>query len=99
MTYRTFGISTPVTLTLDDSVLGLSSTRFLLLAQFGFKMMAFAMDPIKHAVTMRAIISGSSATNVVRTVKTSASTAAVSLAGMVGAIVGVETPFTIQTII
>ena len=100
MTCRTFGVSTPVTLTLEDSVLGLASeTRFLLLAQFGFKMMAFVMDPIKHAMTMRAIISGSSATNVVRTVKTSASTAAVSLAGMVGAVLGVETPFTIQTII
>ena len=100
MTNGTFGVSAPVTLTLDNSVLGLApETRFLRLAQFGLKMIAFTMDPIKHAMALREIISGPSATNIIWTVKVRASTAAVSLAGMVGAIVGVETPFAIQAII
>ena len=100
MTDGTFSVSTPVTLTLDNSVLGQASgTSFLRLAQFGLKMIAFTMDSIKHTMTLRAIISGSSATNIIPTVKTLASTATVSLAGMVGAIVGVETSLAIQTII
>ena len=61
-------------------------------------MMSFTLGAIKFAVTLRAIISGSSATNIIRTVKPTASTAAVPLAGMAGAIVGVEAPFAIQTI-
>lgn len=98
MTHGTFSVSATVTLTLNDSVLT-SETRFLRLAQFGLKMIAFAMDLIKHAVAVCAIIGGSSATNIIPTVTTPASTAGVSLAGMVGAIVGVETVFAIQAIL
>ena len=100
MTHGAFGVSTPVTLTLDKRLLGLApETRFLRLAQFACKMMSFTSSTIKVAVILRTVISGSSATNIIRTVKTPASTAAVPLEGMVGAIIGVETPLALQTII
>ena len=44
-------------------------------------MMSFTLGAIKFAVTLRAIISGSCATNIIRTVKPTASTAAVPFGG------------------
>ena len=61
--------------------------------------MSFALRAIKVAVTMRAVISWSSATDVIRAFKTATSTTAIPLTGMVFFIVGVETLFAVQTII
>ena len=66
ITHGTFGIFAPMTLAFDDGELGLAvETRFHRLAQFGDKMMLFALDTIKVVVTMRTIIGGSSATNII----------------------------------
>lgn len=62
-------------------------------------MMSFAWRAIKVAVKMRAVIGWSSATDVFGTVKTATSTIAIPLTCMVFFIVGVETLFTLQTII
>ena len=100
ITRGTFGIFAPMTLAFDDGVLGLAlETRFHHLAQFGDKMMSFALDTIKVVMTMRTIIGGSSATNIIWTVKAPTSTTAVILTWMVGSIVSVEALFAIQTII
>ena len=96
ITHGTFGIFAPMTLAFDDGVLGLAlETRFHRLAQFGDKMMLFALDTIK-VVTMRTIIGGSSATNIIWTVKAPTSTTVVILTRMVGSIVSVEALFAIQ---
>lgn len=62
-------------------------------------MISFALDTIKVVVTMRTIIGGSSAMNLIWTVKTPTSTTAVILTRMVGSTVSVEALFAIQTII
>ena len=97
ITHGTFGIFAPMTLAFDDGVLGLAvETCFHRLAQFGDKMMLFALDTIKVVVTMRTIIGGSSATNIIWTVKAPTSTTVVILTRMVGSIVSVEALFAIQ---
>ena len=99
MTDRTFSIFVPVTLTFDDSVLGLvPHTRFFLFGTVWCQN-DVAWRAIKVAVKMRAVIGWSSATDVFGTVKTATSTIAIPLTGMVFFIVGVETLFTLQTII
>ena len=75
MTRGTFGIFAPMMLAIDDGVLGLAlETHFHCLAQFGDKMISFALDTVKLVVTMRTIIGGSSATDIIQTVKTPANT-------------------------
>ena len=100
LTRRAFGVPAPVTLITDDCVLGLTlETDFdglTLLADF---MITFALMAIKLAVTQTAILSGASATHIIRTIKTSTRRAASSLTSMIGLVVGVEPPFTVQAII
>ena len=100
MTHGTYGVPALVTLVGNNRVLGLRlEADFPRLTLVGDHMMAFTIGTVKLAVTQGAIIRGSATTHIIPTVKAPASKAAVPLAGMIGAIVGVEPPFTLQTII
>ena len=100
LTRWAFGVPAPVTLVTDNCVLGLTlETAFdglTLLADF---MITFALRAMKLAVTQTAILGGVSATHIIRTIKTSTRRATSPLTSMIGSIVGVEPPFTVQAII
>ena len=96
VTHGTFGVPTLVTSFGNDRVLSLAlETGFDRLTLLGYIMMAFAIGTVKLAVTQGAIIRGPGTTHIILTVKSATRRAAVSLAGMVGAIIGVEPPFTV----
>ena len=62
-------------------------------------MITFALIAVKLAVTQTAKLSGTGATHIIRTIKTSTRRAASSLTSMIGSVVGVEPSFTVHTII
>ena len=96
MRHETFGVPTLMTSVGDDRVLGLAlETGFDRLTLLGYNMMAFAVGTVKLAVTQGAIIRGPGTPHIILTVKSATRRAAVSLAGMVGAIISVEPPFTV----
>ena len=100
MTHRTVGVPTLVTSVGDDHELGLTlETGFDRLTLPGDHMMAFTIGTVKLAVTQRAILRGPGTARIILTVKAATRRAASPLAGMVGAIIGVEPPFTVHTII
>ena len=83
-----------------DCVLGLTlEAGFDRLTLLGDHMMAFTIGTVKLAVTQGVIVGGPGATNIIPTVKAATRRAASPLAGMIGAIIGVEPPFTVHTII
>ena len=100
LTRWAFGVPAPVTSVANDRVLGLTlETGFdglTLLADF---MITFALITIKLAATQTAILSGAGATHILWTIKTSTRRATSPLTSMIGPIVGVEPPFTVQAII
>ena len=100
LTHGAFGVPALVASVWDDCILGLAlETGFdglTLLADF---MITFAMTAVKLAVTQTAILSRSGATHIIRTVKSTASTAASPLTSVIGPVVGVEPPFTVHAII
>ena len=96
VTHGKFGVPALLTSFGNDRVLGLAlETGFDRLTLLGYNMMAFAIGTVKLAVTQGAIIRGPGTTHIILTVKSATRRAAVSLAGMVGAIIGVEPPFTV----
>ena len=88
MTHETFGVPTLMTLVWNDRVLGLA-------LETGF----FAIGTVKLAVAQCAIIRGLGTKNIIPTVKSTTRRTAIPLAGMIGPIIGVDPPFTVQTII
>ena len=100
LTRWAFGVPAPVTLVADDRVLSLTlETGFDGLTLFADFMITFALMAIKLAATQTAILSGAGTPHILRTIKTSTRGAASSLTSMIGPIVGVEPPFTVQAII
>ena len=100
MTYGTFGVSTPVTLTLNARALGLAlEAGFHRLTLVGRNMMAFTIGTVKLAVTQCAITRGPGTTHIIPTVKSATRRTTIPLTGMISAVLGVEPPFTVQTII
>ena len=65
----------------------------------GHNMMAFTIGTVKLAVTQYPIIRGPGITHIIPTVKSATRGTTIPLTGMIGPIVGVEPPFTVQTII
>ena len=95
-----FGVPALVTSVGNDRVLGLAlETGFDGLTLLGDHMMTFAIGTVKLAMTQSAIVGGPGTAHIILTVKAPASTAAVPLTSMIGPIVGVEPPFTVQSII
>ena len=95
-----FGVPTLVVLVGNDRVLGLAlETGFNRLTLLGHHMMAFTIDTVKLVVTQCAIISGPGTTHVIPKVKSATRGTTIPLTGMIPPIVGVEPPFTVQTII
>ena len=100
LTRGTFGVHAPVTLVADDRVLGLTfETRFDGLTLFADFMITFALTAVKLAVTQTAILGGTGAPHIIRTIKAPTRGAASPLTSVIGPIVGVEPPFTVHTII
>ena len=100
LTRRAFGVPAPVTLVADDRVLSLTlETGFDGLTLGIDFMITFAFTAVKLAVTQTAILSGASATHIIRTIKTSTRGATSSLTSVIGSIISVEPPFTVQAII
>ena len=62
-------------------------------------MMAFAIGTVKLAVTQDAILRGPGTTHIILTVKSPTRGTTIPLTDMIGPIVGVEAPSTVQTII
>ena len=84
----------------NNGVLGLAlETGFHRLTLVGDHMMAFTIGTIKLAVTQCAIIRGPGTTHIIPTVKSTTRRTTFPLTGMIGPIVGVQPPFTVQTII
>ena len=84
----------------DDRVLGLTlEAGFDRLTLLGDHMMAFTIGTVKLAVTQGAIVGGPGTTYIIPTVKAATRRAASPLAGMSGAIICVEPPLTVHTII
>ena len=75
------------------------SPGFDRLSLLGDHMMAFAIGTVQLAVSQGAIISGPGTTHIIPTVKSALRGTTIPLTGMIGLIVGVEPPFTVQTII
>ena len=89
-----------VTSVRDYRVLGLTlETGFDGLTLFGDFMMTFTITAVKLAMTQTAIISGVGTTHIILTIKSATRGAASPLTGMIGSVVGVETPFTVHEII
>ena len=100
LTHGTFGVPALVALVGNNRVLGLAlETGFDRLTLLGDHMMAFAIGTVKLAVTQGAIIGGPGTTHIILTIKSAARRTSVPLTAMIGLIVGVEPPFTVQTII
>ena len=100
MAHGTFGVPAPVTLVADDRVLGLTlETSFDGLTLGIDFMITFALMAVKLAVTQTAILGGAGATHIIRTIKAPTRRAASPLTSVMGPIVGVEPPFTVQAII
>ena len=100
LTDGTLGIPALVTFVRDDRVLGLTlETGFDRLTLLGDFMMTFAIPTIKLAVTQTAILRGAGTAHIILTIKSTARFAASPLTGMIGSVVGVEPPFTVQAII
>ena len=100
LTYGAFGVPAPVTLVADDRVLGLTlATGFDGLTLGIDFMITFTLTTVKLAVTQTAILGGAGAPHILRTIKTSTRRATPPLTGVIGPIIGVERPFTVQTII
>ena len=99
-THGAFGIPALVTSVRDDRVLGLTlETGFDRLTFLGDFMMTFAIPTVKLAVTQTAILRGAGTAHIILTIKSTARFAASPLTGMIGSVVGVEPPFTVQAII
>ena len=62
-------------------------------------MITFALTTVKLAVTQTAILGRAGATHIIRTIKAPTRRATSPLTSVMGAIVGVESPFTVHTII
>ena len=100
LTGGTFGVPAPVTLVADNCVLGLTlETRFDGLTLGIDFMITFTLTAVKLAVTQTAILGGAGATHIIRTIKAPTRRAASPLTSVMGPIVGVEPPFTVQAII
>ena len=85
---------------MDDRVLGLAlETGFDRLTLLGDFMMTFAIPAVKLAVTQTAILRGAGTAHIILTIKSTTRGAASPLTGMIGSVVGVEPPFTVQAII
>ena len=100
VTHGTFGVPTLVALVWNDRVLGLAlETGFHGLTLVGHNTMAFTIDTVKLAVTQCAIIRGPGTKHIIPTVKSARRGTTIPLTGMISAIIGDETPFTVHTII
>ena len=100
LTRGTFGVTALVTFVGDDRVLGLTlATAFDGLSLPADHMMLHTMDTIKLAVTRTAILGGTGAPHIIRTIKSTTRGAASPLTSVMGPIVGVEPPFTVHAII
>ena len=100
LTHGTFGVPALVASVGNDYVLGLAlETGFDRLTLLGDHMMAFAIGTVKLAVTQGAMLRGPGTTHIILTVKSATRRTTIPLTDMIGPIVGVEPPFTVQTII
>ena len=100
LTHGTFGVPALVASVGNDRVLGLAlETGFDRLTLLGDHMMAFAIGTVKLAMTQGAILRGPGTTHIILTVKSTTRRTTTPLTRMIGPIVGVEPPFTVQTII
>ena len=100
LTRGTFGVPAPVTLVADDRVLGLTfETGFDGLTLSTDFMITFAWTAIKLAVTQTAILGGTGAPHILRTIKASTRRATSPLTSVISSVVGVEPSFTVQAII
>ena len=100
LTHGTFGVPTLMTLVADDRVLGLTfETRFDGLTLFADFMITFALMAVKLAVTQTAILGGTGAPHIIRTIKAPTRGATSPLTSVMGPIVGVEPSFTVHAII
>ena len=100
MAHGTFSVPALMTLVADDRVLGLTfETRFDGLTLFADFMITFALMAVKFAVTQTAILGGTGAPHIIRTIKAPTRRAASPLTSVMGPIVGIEPPFTVQAII
>ena len=83
----------------NNGVLGLAlETGFDRLTLLGDHMMSFAIAAVKLAVTQGTIVGGPGTMHIILTVKSTARATTSPLTGLTGPIVGVEPPFTVQTI-
>ena len=100
LTHEAFGVPALVTLVADDCVLSLTLETSLdgltLLVDF---MITFTWTTVEFAVTQTAILGGAGAPHIIRTIKAPTRRAASPLTSVMSPIVGVEPPFTVQTII
>ena len=100
LTRGAFGVPALVTFVGNHGVLGLTlATVFDGLTLPADHMMLHTMDTIKLAVTRTAILGGTGAPHIIRTIKAPTRGAASPLTSVIGPIVGVEPPFTVHTII
>ena len=100
LTRGAFGVPALVTFVGNHGVPGLAlATGFDGLTLPADHMMMFTLATVKLAVTQTAIIHGAGATHIIRTVKSTTSTTTSPLTTMMRSIVGIEPPFTVQTII
>ena len=100
LTHEAFGVPALVTLVADDCVLGLTlATAFDGLTLPADHMILHTMDTIKLAVTRSAILGGAGTPHIIRTIKAPTRRATSPLTSVIGSVVGVEPPFTVQTII
>ena len=100
LTRGAFGVPTLVTFVGDDHVLGLTlETSFDGLTLCTDFMITFALTAVKLAVTQTAILGGAGAPHIIRTIKSTTRGATSPLTSVMGSVVGVEPPFTVQTII
>ena len=100
LTHGTFGVPALMTLVADDRVLGLTfETRFDGLTLFADFMITFALMAVKLAVTQTAILGGTGAPHIIRTIKAPTCRTASPLTSVISSIIGIEPPFTVQAII
>ena len=100
LTRGAFGVPALVTFVGNHGVLGLTlETSFDGLTLCTDFMITFALTAVELAVTQTAILSGTGATHIIRTIKAPTRGATSPLTSMIGPIVGVEPPFTVHTII
>ena len=100
MAHGTFSVPALMTLVADDRILGLTlATAFDGLTLGIDFVMTFALTTVKLAVTQTAILGGACATHIIRTIKAPTRRAASPLTSVMGPIVGIEPPFTVQAII